>query len=95
MAKKSTVTLTSDELMQLHALMNQHAISMARETAEADGYTEAAAAVRDFAGATASTVADVGRGLGRFIKTLARGKQPEKPRLTAEQVALLQKAGLA
>jgi hypothetical protein len=89
------VTLTPEEILALHEIMNQHTISAARATAEADGYTEAAAAVRDFAGATAGTVADVGRGLGRFIITLARGKQAQKPRLTAEQVALLQKAGLA
>lgn len=87
--------LTNDEILALHELMNQHTINVARQAAEADGYTEAAAAVRDFAGATASTVADVGRGLGRFIKTLAKGKEAPKPRLTAEQVALLKKAGLA
>lgn len=93
---KAKVTLTTQEILALHELMNQHAIATARDAApESDGYTEAALAVRDFAGATAGTIADIGRGLFRAGKTLIKGKEASKPRLTAEQVALLKKAGLA
>lgn len=91
----SKVTLTTAEITLLHDLMNQHAIATARDVAEADGFTEAGAAVRDFAGAAVGTVADVGKGLGRFARALLKGKEAPKPRLTAEQVALLKKAGLA
>lgn len=94
---EKTVTLTHAELLELHEAMNLAAINTARgAVTDEDDWAEAAEAVRDYASAAAHEVAGAGRGLGRFAKTLLLGKKKPKGRgrLTATQVAALQRAGL-
>ena len=95
---EKTITLTHTELLELHEAMNVAAIQKARRavTEDEDDWAEAAEAVRDYASAAAHEVAGAGRGLGRFAKTLILGKKKPKGRgrLTAAQVAALQRAGL-
>lgn len=91
------ITLTTEELFALHEAMNAAAIGHARaELTGDDNWTEAAEALRDYGSAAVTEIGSAGKGLGRFARTLLVGsRKPQgRSRLTAAQVAALQRAGL-